>query len=122
MFIMNDPDDSGDSVTDVLSWVQQQVPSSWLADPNSGLPFWQPFIHAAATAAARQADQDIRILLDDLRGASWATLANALEQLIADPATYLVPQDLEHPERVIIQHVLDELERRADCSRWRVAR
>ena len=105
----NATDQDGDSVTDALCWVRQVAPPAWVFDPES----WQPVIGAAvAAASARQGERHaFDQAADDLRGAGWATLSDALTWLIDDPADFVMPRNLQSVERAVLARTADALTR-----------
>ena len=107
----NATDQDGDSVTDALCWVRQVAPPAWVFDPES----WQPVIGAAvAAASARQGERHaFDQAADDLRGAGWATLSDALTWLIDDPADFVMPRNLQSVERAVLARTADALTRPA---------
>ncbi len=84
-----------------------------MLNPEAHPDFWQPVIEAAIAAAKGNARSQHAMcgVLEDLRGAGWASLADTLADLVADPGAFVSPHDLQHAEQVILRRTVDGLGR-----------
>lgn len=96
---------AGDTVTDVLCFVQRTISPAWIADIAS----WQPSIETVIAAAQHKPGAMVALYqhTDQLAGAGWGTLAREFLRFATDPTGFVLGEDLHPIEASIMRQTAE---------------